>query len=114
VKGLPENMNQKRSPKNRIRGWLPKEPLVLGNQGSKLVEMSEEDRRRSIWKISTANAIVLGTFLSLDFLIDPFNENVELVVISWIIFSLAVVSIDFWLYRYFNRKIISQLEKLRQ
>jgi uncharacterized membrane-anchored protein len=108
-------MNPLRYLENRIRGWLPKEPSPIpSNQRTKMVEISEENRRRSIWKISTANAIILGTFLGLHFLIDPFNENVELTVISWIIFGLAVVSIDFWLYRYFNRKTSKQLEKLRQ
>jgi uncharacterized membrane protein len=106
-------MNPLRYLENRIRGWLPKEPVIPRNQ-TKIVEISEEDRRKNQWKISVANAIMVGTFLGLRSLIDPFNENIEYAVTSWIIFILSVISVNFLLYRYFNRKTTSQLEKLRQ
>lgn len=110
-----QTMNLRRYVENLIRGWLPKEPSILSNQGTKLVEIIEKDRQRKAFKISNvANAIMLGTFLGLHFLIDPFNRNPELTVISWIIFSIAVVSISFLFYRYSKKKTNNHMETLKQ
>jgi hypothetical protein len=98
----------------RIRGWLPKEPSIPSNQGTKLVEIIEKDRQRKTFKISSAaNAIMLGTFLGLHFLVDPFNSNVELTIISWIIFILTLVSVNLLIYRYFKVQTNSQKEDLK-
>lgn len=105
-------MGVKKNLEKQIRGWLPKEPGIPRNQ-TKFVEINEEDRRRNQWKISAANAIMTGTFLGLRSLIDPFNENIEYAVTSWTIFILSVISVNFLLYIYLNRKTSSQLEKLR-
>jgi hypothetical protein len=108
-------MNLKKYLENRIRGWLPKEPSVLGNQGAKMLEISEEDRQRKFFKISSvANAIMVGTFLGLHFLIDPFNENIELAVISWTIFIFSLISVNFLLYRYSKKRTNNQTKKVQQ
>ncbi len=97
-----------------IRGWLPREPSVPSDQGTKMVEISEEDRQRKIFQIArVASAVMVGAFLGLDHVINPFNENVELTAISWTIFILSAISVNFLLYRY-SKKTNSQLEKLRQ
>ena len=107
-------MNPIRCLENRIRGWLPKEPSVPSNQRTKMVEIVEKDKQRKIFKINiVANAIMLGTFLGLHLLIDPNNKNIELTVISWIIFILSLISVNFLLYRYFKRKTNNQMEDLK-
>jgi len=107
-------MNLLRYVEERIRGWLPKEPSIPSNQGTRLVEIIEKDRQRKIFKISSvANAIMVGTFLGLHFLVDPFNRNIELTVISWIIFILTLVSVDLLIYRYFKVQTNSQREDLK-
>jgi hypothetical protein len=98
-----------------IRGWLPKKPSIPSNQRTKMAEINQKDMQRKIFKISiVANAIMLGTFLGLHSLIDPFNKNIEYAVISWIIFVLTLVSVDFSLYRYSKRKTNNQVETLQQ
>ncbi len=107
-------MNLVRYLEKRIRGWLPKEPsLAPRNRMTKKVEVSAEDKRNQ-WKIYIVNGIMVGTFFVIHFLIDPHNENIEFTVISWTIFALSLISVDFSLYKYFKRKKSSQLEKLRQ
>lgn len=108
-------MNPIRYLENRIRGWLPREPSIPSNQRTKMVEIIEKDRQRKIFKISiAANAIILSTFLGLHLLIDPNNKNIELTVISWIIFILALISVNFLLYKYSKKKTNNQMEKLQQ
>jgi hypothetical protein len=110
-KGL-ENRVFRKYVENRIRGWLPKEHSIPSNQRTK---MAKTDMQRKIFKISSvANAIMLGTFLGLHVLIDPFNKNVEYMVISWIIFILSLISVNFLLYRYSKTKANNQMEQLQQ
>jgi hypothetical protein len=104
-------MNPLRYLENRIRGWLPKEHSIPSNQRTK---MAKTDMQRKIFKISSAaNVIMLGTFLGLHSLIDPYNKNVEYMVISWIIFILSIVSVNLLLYRYSKRKTNNQREGLK-
>jgi hypothetical protein len=99
----------------RIRGWLPKEPAIPCNQRTKMAETNPNNSQRKLFKISlVANAIILNIFLLAHLLIDPFNSNIEYAVTSWTIFILSLISVNFLLYKYFNRKTSSQLEKLRQ
>ena len=106
-------MNLKKYLENRIRGWLPKEPSIPSNRQLKIGRISE-DKERKLHKVSmVANVIILNIFLLAHLLIDPFNSNIEYAVSSWTIFILSLISVNFLLYRYFNRKTSSQLEKLK-
>ena len=108
-------MNPLRYLEDRIRGWLPKEPSTSSNQRTKMVEITEKGRQRKIFKISSlANVIMLGTFLGLHSLVDPFNRNVEYIVISWIIFILSIISVNFLLYKYSKKKTNNQMETLKK
>jgi hypothetical protein len=105
-------MNPLRYLENRIRGWLPKETSIPSNQRTK---MAKTGMQRKIFRISVvADAIMLGTFLGLHSLIDPFNKNVEYIVMSWITFILALISVNFLLYRYSKKKTNNQTETLKQ
>jgi hypothetical protein len=107
-------MNLKKYLENRIRGWLPKEPCIPSNQRNKMVEIIEKDRQRKIFTIrSAANAIMVGTFLGLHLLIDPNNKNIELTAISWIIFTLSLISVNFLLSRYSKKKTNNQIKELK-
>jgi hypothetical protein len=108
-------MNPLRYLENRIRGWLPKEPSLPNNQKAKMAEISQKDAQRKIFNVrSVANAIMVGTFLGLHFLIDPFNRNIELTVISWTIFIISLISVNLLLYRYSKTKANNQMEQLEQ
>jgi len=97
-----------------FRGWLPRELSVSSDQGTIMVEISEEDRQRKIFQIMrVASAIMVGTFLGLHHLINPFNENIELTAISWTIFIFSLISVNFLLYKY-SKKTNSQMAKLQQ
>jgi hypothetical protein len=98
-----------------IRGWLPKEPALPRNQRAKMAEINPKDSERKIFKISlVADAIIFNIFMLSHLLIDPFNRNVEYAAISWTIFILSLISVNFFLYRYFYKKTSSQSERLRQ
>ena len=75
-----------------------------------MAEANEEDRRNGL-KLSIANGVMTGTFLALSFSINPHNRDIGLTVVSWIIFALAVASVDFLLYRHFHSKPNKQKEK---
>jgi hypothetical protein len=108
-------MNLLRYLEKRIRGWLPEESSVASNRRTKMVGISEKERERKFFKVSmVANAIIMSTFLGLRSLIDPFNKNIEYAVISWVVFILSLVSVNFLLYRYSKRKTSNQMENARQ
>ena len=107
-----ENRTFRKYVENRIRGWLPKETSIPSNQRTK---MAKTDMQRKIFRISVvADAIMLNIFFVTHLLIDPSNRNIGFIVISWIIFILSLISVNFLLYRYSKTKANNQMEQLQQ
>lgn len=106
-------MNPKRYLENHIRGWLPKEPSLPCNQRAKIVELSKEEIQKKNFKnTSIANLFIFVIFQTLHVLIDPYNRNVEYMVIHWIFFVLSLVSVNLLLYRHYTKK--TSIWKLKQ
>ena len=66
---------------------------------------AQTERERKIFKISVAtSAIMTSVFLSAHFFTDPNVWSGDLTVISWIMFSLLLVLVNFVFYRYSKKQ----------
>jgi hypothetical protein len=100
-------MNAKKSLGNRIRGWLPKEPVSFNSGRSKIDEVKirpKTETEAKAFKIaSVTNLIMLMTFLGTHLLIDPYNRSIEVSIISWSIFAPSLILVNVLIYRHFKK-----------
>ena len=67
--------------------------------------MIDEERGRFVSMIfRLANLLVLSNFLMFHFASDPNRRNLNVDIISWIIFVVALVLVNVWLYFSYYKK----------
>jgi hypothetical protein len=103
-------MNIKKSLENRIRGWLPQEPLLTSPR-KKWIELRKkwaelrrreptESERKVFKRTLIADSILTGSFSGTHILIDRYNENIGVTIVFWAVFvSVLVNCAIYWYYK---------------
>jgi hypothetical protein len=89
-------MNSKRSPLNRIRGWLPKDlASSLNFETVKIEKPTINEAQRKIFKrIRIFNLSMICAFSAAYFLINPAVKNGEVVLACWIALFASLIEVN--------------------
>ena len=101
-------MTVKKSWKNQIRGWLPKEPIQNSYHSINATPMSKAEFDKKTSKAAwIANSIMTSVFLGTNFLlIHPFYDSVEVSILQWSIFVPTVIGVNVLIYRHYKQRLL--------
>ena len=98
-------MNADKNLMKRIRGWFPKEPALNGIKTSNFAtdEGKAEPNGKAFKVVAVADGVTVGVFAGTHNLIDPNGKSVELTILSWSVFVLALIAENVVIYRHYKQ-----------
>lgn len=75
--------------------------------------MEDAERKKLVFTIFLlADALIVTNFLGFQVFTDPNRLTMNVTVISWVIFVIALIAVNIWLYYVYYKKHLSQAAKI--